>query len=262
MTSAPLLAVDGLGRRLGGRMVLAELGFTLAPGEALGITGASGAGKSTLARLLARLETPDAGTISFEDTQIGAIPPERFARHPLRGAIQLVLQEARQSLAPRLAAADAIAAPLATLAPERGPELGPEARAARVREAAQRAHLPLHLLGRLPHALSQGQAARVALARALISRPRLLILDETLAPLDAAVQAGLLLTLDRLRAEGVAIILVSHDLHPLRLLCGRLLVLDAGRIVAQGAPAALISAPPHPAMARLAAAMPGPPQPR
>jgi peptide/nickel transport system ATP-binding protein len=102
----------------------------------------------------------------------------------------------------------------------------------------------------------------VVLARALVSRPRLLILDETLAPLDAAVQAGLLLTLDRLRAEGVAIILVSHDLHPLRLLCGHLLVLDAGRIVAQGAPGTLISAPPHPAMARLAAAMPGPPQPR
>jgi peptide/nickel transport system ATP-binding protein len=117
--------------------------------------------------------------------------------------------------------------------------------------------LPAALLPRLPHQLSGGEAARVGLARALAPGPRLLVLDEPTAALDTPRQAAILALLRRLRQDGgVAQLLVSHDLHAVRLLCDRVLVMQAGQIVEHGPVAEVFAAPRHPYTAALLAALP------
>jgi peptide/nickel transport system ATP-binding protein len=244
----PGLPSGGSGGGLGDGGVRA-VSFTLAAGEALGITGRSGAGKSTLARLLARLDMAEAGTIVLEGVDIGAISPTRFARHRLRGAVQMLLQDAAASLPPHQGGAALLAETVARLCPA-----APSAAA--VRAACAAAGLEAHLLARRPHQLSQGQAVRLALARALIGAPRVLILDEPTAALDAGQRAGLMLRLDSLRRDsGLALIVLSHDLHLLRLMCPRLLVLDGGAMAEAGATAELLARPAHPATAALVATM-------
>jgi len=123
-------------------------------------------------------------------------------------------------------------------------------------QASLAAGLDPALLARRPGQLSQGQLARAALVRAVIVAPRVLVLDEPTAALDATVQAGVLQYLNELRRGGMALLLVTHDLHVARILADRLAVLQAGRIVETGRVAQLLSDPVHPATRALVAAMP------
>jgi oligopeptide/dipeptide ABC transporter ATP-binding protein len=226
--------------------------FSIGPGETVGLVGESGCGKSTLVRLVARLLDPSDGDIGFDGATIGGIPARKFARLPERSGIQMVFQDAGESLNPRFTAFQAIADPLRRLSPRRGSGL-----AARVREAAGLAGLPDDLLGRFPHQLSGGQKARVGIARAVALEPRLLILDEPTAALDVSVQVVILQLLDMLKRRlGMSYLFVSHDLNVVRLLCDRVLVMYLGKIVESGPVHAVFDSPAHPYTKALVAAIP------
>jgi oligopeptide/dipeptide ABC transporter ATP-binding protein len=253
-----LLTVERLSRRFqvagGGQLhAVDDISFALAPGESLGLVGESGCGKSTLVRLLARLLDISDGRIDFDGHDLGAVPVARFARSAHRSAIQMVFQDPTDSLNPRFTARQTIAEPLALLTGLRGAEAQ-----ARVDEVAEQVGLPQALLSRYPHQLSGGQKARVGIARALASRPRLLILDEPTAALDVSVQAVVLQLLDRLRRDlGLTVLFVSHDLNVVRLLTDRVAVMYLGKLVELGDSQTVFRNPGHPYTQALVSAIPG-----
>ena len=232
-----------------------DVGFTLRQGETLGLVGESGCGKSTTSAMVVRLLDPDSGAIRFEGEDLTRAPARRFARDPRRGAIQMVFQDATDSLNPRWTARRAIEEPLRRLT--RQPR---RARADRVAELAALVGLPAPLLDRFPHQLSGGQKARVGVARAIATGPRLLVLDEPTAALDVSIQAVVLNLLADLRARlGMSMLFVSHDLHVVRLLCDRVVVMRGGAVVETGDAARLMTAPRDPYTQALIAAAPAPP---
>lgn len=225
-----------------------EVSFDLPEGRSLGLVGESGSGKSTIARLVVRLIQPDDGTLVMDGRDIAAISPAAFSRDPLRRAIQLVFQSADDALNPAFSARRNIAT-------GGGDARMPEGVVEAVAEAAG---LAPELLGRRPHQLSGGQQARVGIARALLSNPRLLVLDEPTASLDVSVQAAVLKLIDRLRRErGIALLFVSHDLEVVRLMCDTVLVLYLGRIAEIGPVTDVLRRPAHPYTRALLAATPG-----
>ena len=228
----PLLDVRGLVKRFAnGTIGVDGVSFTIAAGGSLGLVGESGSGKSTIARMASRLLDQTAGEIIFDGQDIGAVRERDFHRTRWRRDIQIVFQDALESLNPRFTAFDSIADPLRRLVGLRTKA----SLAAEVEAAARRVGLPIDLLDRLPHQLSGGQRARVGIARAIAVRPRLLVLDEPTAALDVSVQAVVLQLLERLRREsGMAYLFISHDLGVVRMLCEQVIVLRAGRIVEAG----------------------------
>lgn len=229
-----------------------NVSLSIAPGETVGLVGESGCGKSTLVRLLARLLDPTSGEIRFGGRDLAAVPARRFGRAAERASIQMVFQDPTDSLNPRFTAFAAIADPIRRLRRDRWPDP-----TARVHEVARLCGLPLELLSRFPHQLSGGQKARVGIARALAVEPQLLILDEPTSALDVSVQVVILQLLDELKRRlGLSYLFVSHDLNVVRLLCTRVLVMYAGRIVESGATADVFSAPAHPYTAALLSAIP------
>ena len=217
------------------------ISFTIREGQSVGLVGESGCGKSTTSSMLVRLLDPTSGSIVFDGQDIGDIPAERFLRDPRRGQVQMVFQDATDSLNPRHNAHDSIAEPLRRLGALRGTALR-----ARVEELAQLTGLPEHLLSRYPHQLSGGQKARVGIARAIALDPKFLILDEPTAALDVSIQAVVLNLLADLRARlGMTYLFVSHDLNVVRLLCDHVIVMQDGEIVEQGATATVMDAPQH-----------------
>jgi peptide/nickel transport system ATP-binding protein len=214
--------------------------FRIERGESVGLVGESGSGKSTLSRLICRLIDASEGTILFDGESCGDIPARFFHKSRLRRDIQIVFQDPHDSLNPRFTAFDCIAHPLKRLD---GMRDGATLRA-RVEDCARKVGLPLELLQRFPHQLSGGQKARIGIARALASKPRLLVLDEPTAALDVSVQAVILQLLDRLRREeGLSYLFVSHDLNVVRMMCERTIVLRNGEVVEQGPSADLFEHP-------------------
>lgn len=230
-----------------------QVGFSIARGETIGLVGESGCGKSTLVRLLTRLIDPTDGRIVFDGQDIGAMPAKGFGRRPQRADIQMVFQDAGDSLNPRYTAFDAIADPLRRLRPG----MNSAALRRRIAELADMTGLPQPLLGRFPHQLSGGQKARVGIARAIATEPKLLILDEPTSALDVSVQVVILRMLDELKRQlGMSYLFVSHDLHVVHLLCDRVLVMYLGRIVESGPAHAVFGAPAHPYTKALVSAIP------
>jgi len=216
------------------------ISFTIAPGESVGLVGESGCGKSTTSMMIMRLLDPTGGSIMLDGAEISRVPASRFARHPLRGKLQFVFQDATDSLNPRFTAARCIADPLMRLSDLRGSG----AIRTRVEELADQVGLPRNLLQRFPHQLSGGQKARVGIARAIALNPTLLILDEPTAALDVSVQAVVLNLLADLRADlGMSYLFVSHDLNVVNLLCERVLVMRAGQIIEEGPTNQVMRAP-------------------
>ncbi|MBI0537880.1 ABC transporter ATP-binding protein [Roseomonas sp. KE2513] len=273
-TGAPLLKVEGLVkeyRREGGAGFMARLtghaasqapfravngiGFEVRRGESVGLVGESGCGKSTTSMMVMRLLDSTAGHITFDGEDIGAIPAQRFAASPLRRRIQMVFQDPTDSLNPRHTAARAISDPIRRLGTLRGSAL-----AARVEELATLVGLPLPLLDRFPHQLSGGQKARVGIARAIALNPDLVVLDEPTAALDVSVQAVVLNLLHELKLRlGMSYLFVSHDLNVVRLLCDRVIVMRAGRIVEEGPVETVLENPAADYTRELLAAIPHPP---
>ncbi|MEZ5890183.1 MAG: ABC transporter ATP-binding protein [Xanthobacteraceae bacterium] len=232
------------------------ISFDVKRGESVGLVGESGCGKSTTSMMVMRLLDKTGGTITFDGRDIGEVPAKDFARSPLRGRIQMVFQDPTDSLNPRFTAGRAIADPILRLGTVRG------ARAVRGRceELAHQVGLPVELLDRFPHQLSGGQKARVGIARAIALGPELLILDEPTAALDVSVQAIVLNLLQDLKtALGMSYLFVSHDLNVVRLLCDRVIVMRAGKIVEQGETTQVLNAPQSDYTRELLTAVPHPP---
>jgi oligopeptide/dipeptide ABC transporter ATP-binding protein len=252
-----LLDIAELAKRfeVGGKRLLHavdEVSFTVGKGETVGLVGESGCGKSTLVRLINRLLDPTSGSIRLGATELADIRASGFAGDPNRRRIQMVFQDAGDSLNPRFTAAQAIADPLRRLK-----NLSGTALTQRVGALADMTGLPRELLGRFPHQLSGGQKARVGIARAIAVEPDLLILDEPTAALDVSVQVVILKLLQQLKRElGMSYLFVSHDLNVVRLLCDRVLVMYLGKIVEAGPADELFRHPRHPYTRALISAIP------
>lgn len=216
-----------------------DVSFVIGRGETVGLVGESGCGKSTLVRVLTRLLDPTEGSIKLGRRELSLLPSKRFARDTARAAIQMVFQDAGDSINPRFTAFDAIADPLRRLKKLRGAKLK-----AKVEQAARQCGLPPELLGRFPHQLSGGQRARVGIARAVGVEPDLLVLDEPTAALDVRAEAALF---DRFLevTRGVTTVLVSHRLSSVRHADRIVVIGDAGdgttRVVEDGTHADLLA---------------------
>jgi len=291
-SSAPLLVVEklvkeyprkGIARTIFQRKPAPEpeifravdgISFTVNRGESVGLVGESGCGKSTTSTMVMRLIDKTDGVIMFDGEDIGAIPAKQFARLPLRKRIQMVFQDPTDSLNPRFTAARAIADPILRLgnigafSEKVGTGFSQKMRPlfrdrdavrARCEALARQVGLPTELLDRFPHQLSGGQKARVGIARAIALAPDLVILDEPTAALDVSVQAVVLNLLQELKEElGMSYLFVSHDLNVVRLLCDRVIVMQAGKIVEQGPTEQVLFSPAAQYTRELLAAIPHP----
>jgi peptide/nickel transport system ATP-binding protein len=259
---APLLAVEGLARSytlprphpLAAAPVvqaLAGVSFTLQAGRSLGVVGESGSGKSTLARLVMALERPGAGAVRLDGVDLHRLDAAALRR--ARTQFQMVFQDPYGSLDPRRTVAQTVAEPLAVLH-----RAGAAEQRERVADALEAVGLRAADAARYPHEFSGGQRQRIAIARALITRPKLIVADEPVSALDVSVQAQVLNLMQDLQDRyGVTYLFISHDLAVVEHVCDEVLVLHEGRIVEQGPPARLFGAPQHPCTQRLLAAVPG-----
>jgi oligopeptide/dipeptide ABC transporter ATP-binding protein len=229
-----------------------DVSFVIDQGETVGLVGESGCGKSTLVRALTRLIDATDGSVKLGARELTLTSAKDFARDPDRARIQMVFQDAGESVNPRFTGFEAIADPLRRLRKLRGKALQQK-----VEAVASQCGLPLQLLSRFPHQLSGGQRARVGIARAIAVEPDLLVLDEPTAALDVSVQVVILQLLQRLKKEfGMSYLFVSHDLSVVRLLCDRVLVMYLGKIVESGPAKAVFDHPLHPYTQALVAAVP------
>lgn len=228
------------------------ISFDIKSGESMGLVGESGCGKSTTSSMIVRLLDPTSGKIVFKGQDLSLLPAKTFARNPLRSKIQMVFQDATDSLDPRQNVRQALIEPLMRLSGVTVDEAN-----SRVEELARLTALPVHLLDRLPHQLSGGQKARVGIARAIAPGPELLILDEPTAALDVSIQAVVLNLLADLRSElNMSYLFVSHNLGVVRLLCDRVVVMKAGEIVEKGVAETVMENPSHPYTRELLEAAP------
>ncbi len=227
---------------------LIDASFTVEAGRSLGIVGESGSGKSTLARLVMALDTPTTPQVLLDGQDLHALPP-RALRAARRG-FQMVFQDPYGSLDPRHTVARIVAEPLAAL-DTRNTMTAADQRQ-QVRATLESVGLRASDLDKYPHEFSGGQRQRIAIARALVTRPRLIVADEPVSALDVSVQAQVLnLMLDMQQQFGVTYLLISHDLAVVNHLCSDVAVMTQGRIVERAPTAQIFSAPQHPYTRRL-----------
>jgi microcin C transport system ATP-binding protein len=197
-------------------------------GETVGLVGESGSGKTTMALAALRLERAT-GRIGFAGEDIAAL--DRRALRQLRARMQIVFQDPFGSLSPRMPVGEIVAEGLRV----HEPKLGSVERARRVAAELEEVGLPADSADRYPHEFSGGQRQRIAIARAMVLKPRLVVLDEPTSALDMSVQAQIVDLLRRLQqAHGLAYLFISHDLKVVRALAHRVVVLRDGRVVEQG----------------------------
>lgn len=223
-----------------------HVSLSLAKGASLGLVGESGCGKSTLGRLACGLLSPSQGQVLLD----GRALPSAGASSWAAGRIQMVFQDPFSSLNPRLSVGSAVAEPLAA----RG-----VSRAERKAQAeAMLATVGLAGMGnRYPHEFSGGQRQRIAVARALITRPDVVVCDEPVSALDASVQAQTLNLLREVQEQfGPAYLFISHDLAVVGFLCSHILVMYLGQIVEEAPTESLFAGAAHPYTQALMAAMP------
>jgi oligopeptide/dipeptide ABC transporter ATP-binding protein len=255
--SEPLLKVGGLEKAFRTRgakgasvKAVAGVSFTLRRGETLGLVGESGCGKSTLSRLVLSLLDPDAGKVSIDG--IDFTHSSGRVKREARRRIQIVFQDALSSLNPRMTVGVNIAEPM------RLQGLG---------SAASRRAEAKRLLGvvglrpehedRYPHEFSGGQCQRIAIARALILKPEIVVFDEAVSALDVSIRAQILrLILDLQAIFGLSYIFISHDLGVVKRICDRVAVMYMGQIVEMGPIEAVCREPRHPYTTALLSAIP------
>ncbi|HEY8718164.1 ATP-binding cassette domain-containing protein [Pengzhenrongella sp.] len=250
--SATLLSVENLvvdyqvGRET--HRAVDDVSFEIATGQTLAMVGESGCGKSTIAKALVRLITPTSGRIVLNGVDLAAMK-ERELR-PLRSRIQMVFQDPYGSLDPHLNAQEIVGEPLRLR--------GVRSKAARHAEAARLIDLvglPTTALDRRPQEFSGGQRQRIGIARALASKPDLLVCDEATSALDVSVQAQVLALLVEIQREtGLTYLFISHNLGVVRQLSDNVVVMSRGVIVERGPTAGVLEAPRNPYTRALRAA--------
>jgi dipeptide transport system ATP-binding protein len=229
---------------------LQDVSFTLEPGRTVAVVGESGSGKSTLARLLTLIEKPTRGQLLIEDQDVVDAGARR--RRQLRRDVQIVFQNPYGSLNPRQKIGRALEEPL---------KVNTSLRAAARKEAALAKMAEVGLrpeyYDRYPHMFSGGQRQRIAIARALMLRPKILVLDEPVSALDISIRAQVLNLLAELQeAHGLSYVFVSHDLSVVRHIADEVMVIYLGRVVEIGAKALVLDAPQHPYTRALLSATP------
>jgi len=259
--AAPLLRVSGLvkdyqvsrgllGRPGGTVSAVADVSFELPAGQTFGLVGESGCGKTTIARLLAGLERPGAGSIVFDGTELATMSPRQRRRH--RPGIQLMFQDAFGSLDPRMRVRSILREPLAIQKTVR--RRGHRRQVARILDEVG---LPADAAGRYPREFSGGQRQRLALARALIQRPALIVADEPVSALDVSVQAQILNLMRKLQRQyELTYLFISHDLSVVRYMADTIAVMYAGKLVEVGPAEDICTMPAHPYTVGLIDAVP------
>jgi peptide/nickel transport system ATP-binding protein len=256
MKDGELLIVDNLsatyrlprGRQL---TAVANVSFTITRGETLGLVGESGCGKSTVARSIMQLPPPTGGSVIFEGHDLASLDAE--ALRAARTRLHMIFQDPISSLNPRRKVRDIVAEPMAIAG------VGtPKERERRVRIALEAVGLdPDRVLDRRPHEFSGGQCQRIAIARALIMEPRLVVCDEPVSALDVSVRAQILNLLEDMKARyGLTLLFISHDLAVVKNISDRVAVMYLGRLCELAPSARLYEAPLHPYTAALLAAIP------
>ncbi len=221
-----MLEVTGLRKHFGGVAANDEISFTVAQGEILGLIGPNGAGKSTVFELLTGFHTPDAGEARFFGRSILGLRPDRINRLGIARTFQKLK-------------------PFQKMTVEENVMVGVMQHTANLRLAREQALEALHLVGLLEkrdaHAtvLSTGQRKRLELARAMATRPKLLLLDEVTGGVDQRSIPGLIDLVSRLRQGGATLIVIEHNMQVLMALADRILALHLGRKIAEGAPEAI-----------------------
>jgi peptide/nickel transport system ATP-binding protein len=256
MKGDELLIVDNLsatyklprGRQL---TAVANVSFTVAKGETLGLVGESGCGKSTVARSIMRLPPPTGGSVIFEGRDLKNLDAEAPRR--TRTRLHMIFQDPMSSLNPRRKVRDIVAEPMAIAGVGTSEE-----RERRVRIALEAVGLdPDRVMERRPHEFSGGQCQRIAIARALIMEPRLVVCDEPVSALDVSVRAQILNLLEDMKARyGLTLLFISHDLAVVKNISDRVAVMYLGRLCELAPSARLYEAPQHPYTAALLAAIP------
>jgi peptide/nickel transport system ATP-binding protein len=259
----PLLRVSSLTKRYPNRWslfgrpkswttALHDVGFTLEAGETLALVGESGAGKSTTGRIVVRLIEPDSGEVRFEGTDVLALNRRQLRAY--RESVQMIFQDPFGSLDPRVTVGDSVAEPLLVHygTPRRE-------RTERAADLIARVGLPRQVLDRYPAELSGGQLQRIAIARALTLRPKLIVCDEPVAALDVSVRAQVLNLMKDLQGEfGIALLFITHDLALVEVIADRIVVMRAGRVVEVGSVEQIFADPSDPYTRQLLAAIPVP----
>jgi ABC-type glutathione transport system ATPase component len=222
--------------------------FSVGKGKTLAIVGESGCGKSTIAKSIVRLLTPTSGKIAVDGVDIAQLSEK--ALRPFRSRVQMVFQDPYGSLDPHLSAVDIVAEPMRLKGVRSKDE-----RAKLAAELIDRVQLPSTSLHRRPAEFSGGQRQRIGIARALASKPEILVCDEATSALDVSVQAQVL---DLLRAiqndTGITYVFISHNLGVVREISDSVVVMRNGRLVEAGATSEVLANPEHPYTRTLRAA--------
>jgi oligopeptide/dipeptide ABC transporter ATP-binding protein len=242
----PLLRVEGVSKTFRGGSgapihAVNDVSLEVEAGETVALIGESGSGKSTTARLALGLQSPDEGTVEFDGLALQDLPREELRR--LRARMTMVFQEPYASLNPRQTVGRTVDEPLRI----HEPELGTAERRRRTDEALEQVALSGSFYDRYPHEMSGGQQQRVGIARAMVTRPQFIVLDEPTSSLDLSVRAQVLRLLGELRDDlGLAYLFVSHDIATVEYIADRICVMYLGQIVETGPVKDVFSAPQHP----------------
>jgi branched-chain amino acid transport system ATP-binding protein len=234
-----LLEAHALSKSFGGLQALADVSLTIEPGEIYGLIGPNGAGKTTLFNVLTGLYKPNAGTVSFDGADVTGRKPNLIVEAGIARTFQNIRLFANMAAIENVM----VGRHLRTRAGAIGAVL--RDKATRLEETAirRRAHELMQYVGVARHAhalarnLAYGDQRRLEIARALATDPKLLALDEPAAGMNARETASLRALLEQIRADGITILLIEHDVKLVMGLCNRVAVLDYGKKIAEGAPA-------------------------
>ncbi len=259
VSARELCVYFGIGRKLFGSgatiRAVEKVNIDIPKGSFFGLVGESGSGKTTLGRALLRAAPITSGHVSYDDGEVSydVATMSKAELKDYRKRAQLIFQDPYAALSPRMTVRDIIAEPLEVM----GLTSSRDETDKRVRAIAAKCRLNLEHLRRFPHAFSGGQRQRISIARALVSNPRFVVADESVAALDVSIQADVLNLLKDLQKQlGLTYLFISHDLSVVAHICDHVAVMYLGRLVESGPTRDLFNKPRHPYTQALLSAIP------